>query len=44
MKRQVLNVGAEADYFGPIEFAKFIEKDMATWARVEKEANIKLDQ
>ncbi len=43
MKKQILKVGAEADFLGPTEFGKFIEKEMATWARVVKEANIKLE-
>jgi tripartite-type tricarboxylate transporter receptor subunit TctC len=42
-KRQILNVGAEADYLGPTEFGKFIEKEMTTWVRVVKEANIKVE-
>ncbi len=34
--------GADADYLAPAEFGPFIEKEIAKWAKVVKEANIKV--
>jgi tripartite-type tricarboxylate transporter receptor subunit TctC len=42
IKKQALNEGADVDYMGPTEFAKFIEGEMIQWARTVKEANIKV--
>jgi tripartite-type tricarboxylate transporter receptor subunit TctC len=42
VKKVFLQDGSEADYLGPAEHGKFIEKELANWARVVKEANIKL--
>jgi tripartite-type tricarboxylate transporter receptor subunit TctC len=42
VKKWFLNDGSEADYLGPTEFGPFIEKELAKWIRVVKEANIKL--
>ena len=44
VKKQFLNQGAEVDYQDPTEFGKFIEIEMTQWARVVKNANIKLEQ
>jgi tripartite-type tricarboxylate transporter receptor subunit TctC len=43
MKKQILNVGAEADYQGPTEFASFIGIEMTRWTAVVKKANIKVE-
>src|SRR5512138_2745740 len=34
--------GSEADYEPPAEFAPFIEREIAKWGKVVKEANIKV--
>ena len=40
-KKRLLDQGAEADYLGPAEFAPFVAAEMAKWARVVKQGNIK---
>jgi len=35
--------GAEADYAGPAEFGAFIDAETAKWAKVVKQANIKVE-
>ena len=35
--------GAEVDYVGPAEFGPFIEREIAKWGKVVKEANIKVE-
>ena len=35
--------GSESDYVAPAEFAPFIEKEIAKWGKVVKEANIKVE-
>jgi tripartite-type tricarboxylate transporter receptor subunit TctC len=44
LKKQFLNDGIEAGYMGPAEFGAFLEEEQANWARVVKQANIKLEQ
>ena len=44
VKKWFLNDGSEVDYLGPADFGPFMEKEIATWTRVVKEANIKLDK
>jgi len=34
----------EADYLGPEEFGKFLERETANWTRVVKKADIKLEK
>ncbi len=36
--------GWEADYLGPTEFGPFMEKEIAQWTRVVKQANMKLEK
>jgi tripartite-type tricarboxylate transporter receptor subunit TctC len=43
VKKMFLDDGSEADYIGPAEFGKFLQGELANWARVVKEANIKLN-
>ena len=44
LKKFFLNEGAEMDYLDPTEFSRFMEKDIAKWSRLVKEANIKVEQ
>ncbi len=44
VKKLFLTDGSEADYLGPTEFGKFLQGELANWARVVKEANIKLEK
>jgi len=44
VKERFANAGLEAVSSTPAEFAAFIRSEIAKWARVAKEANIKLDQ
>jgi tripartite-type tricarboxylate transporter receptor subunit TctC len=41
VKKQFIGSGAEVDYFGPTEFGRYIEQDIARWKDVVKKANIK---
>jgi tripartite-type tricarboxylate transporter receptor subunit TctC len=43
IRKKLSNDGAEADYLGPTEFGPFLEKEMTTWARIVKTANIKVE-
>jgi tripartite-type tricarboxylate transporter receptor subunit TctC len=43
VKQRFLKDGVEADYLGPAEFEKFLERETANWTRVVKKANIKLE-
>jgi len=43
-KNLFLKQGAQADYMDPTEFGLYIAEDLAKWARVVKEANIKLEK
>ncbi len=40
-KKSLENQGIEVDLLGPAEFGKFIEAEIAKWAKVVKEGNIK---
>jgi tripartite-type tricarboxylate transporter receptor subunit TctC len=40
-KKRLLDQGAEADYMGPAEIGPFVAAEMAKWARVVKQGNIK---
>ena len=40
-KKRLLDQGAEVDYMGPAEFGPFFAAEMAKWARVVKQGNIK---
>jgi tripartite-type tricarboxylate transporter receptor subunit TctC len=42
-RKQFLTQGAEVDQMGQIEFGKFITAETKKWARVVKEANIKVE-
>jgi len=42
-KQRFMNNATEEDYLGPSDFGRFIEKDIAQWTRVVKEANIKIE-
>ena len=42
VKKLFLNEGAEVDYLGPAEFGPFIEREIAKWGKVVKEANIQV--
>jgi tripartite-type tricarboxylate transporter receptor subunit TctC len=44
VKQRFLKDGVEADYLGPAEFGKFLERETANWTRVVKKANIKLEE
>jgi tripartite-type tricarboxylate transporter receptor subunit TctC len=44
MKKRFMNDGAEADYLGPAEFGRFIDKEITTWTRIIRKANIKLEE
>jgi tripartite-type tricarboxylate transporter receptor subunit TctC len=44
IKELFLSQGAEVDYLSPTEFVSFLEGEMAKWARVVKEANVKLEK
>jgi tripartite-type tricarboxylate transporter receptor subunit TctC len=44
VKKRFLNDGAEADYLGPAEFGRFIDKEITTWTRIIRKANIKLEE
>jgi tripartite-type tricarboxylate transporter receptor subunit TctC len=41
LQKQFLSQGVEAAYLSPTEFGPFIEREIAKWDRVAKEANIK---
>jgi tripartite-type tricarboxylate transporter receptor subunit TctC len=43
-RKSLENHGVEADLLGPAEFGKFIEAEIAKWARVVKEGNIKAEE
>jgi tripartite-type tricarboxylate transporter receptor subunit TctC len=43
VQKLFLTEGAEVDYLGPADFSKFIAAETAKWARVVKEANIKVE-
>ena len=43
VKKLFLKEGAEVDYLGPAEFGPFIEREIAKWGKVVKEANIKVE-
>jgi tripartite-type tricarboxylate transporter receptor subunit TctC len=40
-KKRLLDQGAEVDEMGPAEFGPFVAAEMAKWARVVKQGNIK---
>jgi len=43
-KKSLENQGIEVDLLGPAEFGKFIEAEIAKWAKVVKEGNIKAEE
>ena len=43
VQKLFLTEGAEVDHLGPAEFGPFIARETAKWARVVKEANIKVE-
>jgi tripartite-type tricarboxylate transporter receptor subunit TctC len=43
VKGWFLKQGAEADYLPPTEFLAFLEEETSKWARVVKEAKIKVE-
>ncbi len=43
IKGWFLKQGAEVDYLSPTEFLAFLEEETSRWARVVKEANIKME-
>jgi tripartite-type tricarboxylate transporter receptor subunit TctC len=42
-RKSLENQGVEVDLLGPAEFGKFIEAEIAKWAKVVKEGNIKAE-
>jgi tripartite-type tricarboxylate transporter receptor subunit TctC len=44
VKKLFMNDGLNVDYLGPTEFGTFLDRDMAQWARVIKNAKIKLEE
>jgi len=43
VKKRFLSDGIEAEYMGPADFGAFLEEEQASWTRIVKKANIKLD-
>jgi tripartite-type tricarboxylate transporter receptor subunit TctC len=43
-RKSLENQGVEVDLLGPAEFGKFIEAEIAKWAKVVKEGNIKAEE
>ena len=43
MEKKLVNLGAELAFGTPQDFRKFLEADIARWARVIKQAGIKAD-
>ncbi len=43
MQKQFLDQGVEVDYMTPAEFGRFLEKEIAKWGGVVKDAKIKLE-
>jgi tripartite-type tricarboxylate transporter receptor subunit TctC len=43
VRKMFMTEGADVDYLGPVEFGSFIETEISKWAKVVKEANIKVD-
>jgi tripartite-type tricarboxylate transporter receptor subunit TctC len=43
IQKLFLNEGADVDYLGPAEFGPFIAAEITKWAKVVKEANIKVE-
>ena len=42
-KEQILNLGAEADYMDQATFTSFVDNEISKWAKMVKEANIKVE-
>jgi tripartite-type tricarboxylate transporter receptor subunit TctC len=43
VQKMFMNEGADVDYLGSAEFGSYIEKEIIKWAKVVKEANVKVD-
>ena len=43
VKKWFVNAGGDADYLGPAELARFMEKEIAKFKGIAKEANIRLE-
>jgi tripartite-type tricarboxylate transporter receptor subunit TctC len=43
VKKAFLKEGVNVEYLGPTEFGTFLDRDIAKWVRIVKEANIKVE-